>query len=178
MLLLSRFSRVGLSATPWTAAHQAPPSMGLSGQELWSGVPLPSLVYALGKQNTCVTCFLMVVAFLKWYGTKPVIFPWSAWTYYFTGGQTGILLACKCKTFQARFSMAHLDRLILEDRLLTRVWNAYAGIPWKKWSSQHSQQKSLKCSTWMQSQKWQNNFCSFSRQTLQYHSNLSLCPGQ
>ena len=29
--------------TPWTAAHQAPPSMGFSRQEYWSGVPLPSL---------------------------------------------------------------------------------------------------------------------------------------
>ena len=35
-------SRVWLLATPWTAAHQAPPSMGLSRQEYWSGVPLPS----------------------------------------------------------------------------------------------------------------------------------------
>ena len=35
-------SRVGLLATPWTAAHQAPPSMGFSGQQYWSGVPLPS----------------------------------------------------------------------------------------------------------------------------------------
>ena len=30
------------SATPWTAAHQAPPSMGFSRQEYWSEVPLPS----------------------------------------------------------------------------------------------------------------------------------------
>ena len=29
-------------ATPWTAAHQAPPSMGFSRQEYWSGVPSPS----------------------------------------------------------------------------------------------------------------------------------------
>ena len=35
-------SRVWLFATPWTAAHQAPPSMGFSRQEDWSGVPLPS----------------------------------------------------------------------------------------------------------------------------------------
>ena len=35
-------SRVWLFATPWTAAHQAPPSMGFSRQEYWSGVPLPS----------------------------------------------------------------------------------------------------------------------------------------
>ena len=34
------FSRVRLLATPWTVAHQAPPSMGFSRQEYWSGVPL------------------------------------------------------------------------------------------------------------------------------------------
>ena len=33
--------RVRLLATPWTAAHQTPPSMGFSRQEYWSGVPLP-----------------------------------------------------------------------------------------------------------------------------------------
>ena len=36
-------SRVQLLATSWTAAHLAPPSMGFSRQEYWSGVPLPSL---------------------------------------------------------------------------------------------------------------------------------------
>ena len=35
-------SRVRLLATPWTAAHQAPLSMGFARQEFWSGVPLPS----------------------------------------------------------------------------------------------------------------------------------------
>ena len=35
-------SRVRLLVTPWTAAYQAPPSMGFSRQEYWSGVPLPS----------------------------------------------------------------------------------------------------------------------------------------
>ena len=35
-------SHVWLFATPWTAAYQAPPSMGFSRQEYWSGVPLPS----------------------------------------------------------------------------------------------------------------------------------------
>ena len=33
-------SRVRLLATPWTAAYQAPPSMGFSKQEYWSGLPL------------------------------------------------------------------------------------------------------------------------------------------
>ena len=46
-------SRVQLLATPWTAAHQAPPSMGFSRQEYWSGVPLPSLnpVYETAKET-------------------------------------------------------------------------------------------------------------------------------
>ena len=35
-------SRVRLFATPWTVAYQAPPSMGFSRQEYWSGSPLPS----------------------------------------------------------------------------------------------------------------------------------------
>ena len=35
-------SRVRLLVTPWTAVHQAPPSMGYSGEEYWRGVPLPS----------------------------------------------------------------------------------------------------------------------------------------
>ena len=42
LLLLSRFSRVRLCATPEMAAHQAPPSLGFSRQEQWSGLPFPS----------------------------------------------------------------------------------------------------------------------------------------
>ena len=42
LLLLSRFSRVQLYATPETAAHQAPPSLGFSKQGYWSGLPFPS----------------------------------------------------------------------------------------------------------------------------------------
>ena len=38
--------------------------------------------------------------------------------------------------------------------------------------------KSPKCSTWMQSQKQENELCSFPRQTIQYHGNPSLCPNQ
>ena len=35
-------SRVQLFGTPWTIAHQPPPSMGFSRQEYWSGLPFPS----------------------------------------------------------------------------------------------------------------------------------------
>ena len=58
------FSCVRLLATPWSAAHQAPPSMGFSMQVYWSGVPLPSprrltLVYGnskkqIGDRPTCL----------------------------------------------------------------------------------------------------------------------------
>ena len=41
-LKVKSFRRVRLLATPWTEAYQAPPSMGSSTQEYWSGVPLPS----------------------------------------------------------------------------------------------------------------------------------------
>ena len=41
LLLLSHFSCVRLCATPRTAAHQAPPSLGFSRQEHWSGLPFP-----------------------------------------------------------------------------------------------------------------------------------------
>ena len=43
-------SRLRLFTTPWTAAHQAPPSMGFSRQEYWSGLPLPSPVCMFTRQ--------------------------------------------------------------------------------------------------------------------------------
>ena len=49
LLLLSRFSRVRLCATPQTAAHQAPPSLGFSRQEHWSGLPFPSPMHESEK---------------------------------------------------------------------------------------------------------------------------------
>ena len=49
-------SRVQLLATPWTAAHQAPPSMGFSRQEYWSGVPLPSPGLILVDPNSHQLC--------------------------------------------------------------------------------------------------------------------------
>ena len=42
-------TRVRLLATPWTAAHQAPPSMGFSRQKYWSGAPLPSPPELVGR---------------------------------------------------------------------------------------------------------------------------------
>ena len=51
LLLLSHFSRVRLCATPETAAHQAPLSLGFSRQEHWSGLPPPSPVHESEKRK-------------------------------------------------------------------------------------------------------------------------------
>ena len=51
-------NRIRLLATPWTAAYQAPPSMGFSRQEYWSGVPLPLLLAWLN----------MMASFMSGYG--------------------------------------------------------------------------------------------------------------
>ena len=44
-------SRVQLLVTPWTAAYQAPPSVGFSRQEYWSGLPLPSPIYLIKSHH-------------------------------------------------------------------------------------------------------------------------------
>ena len=49
LLLLSHFSRVRLCVTPWTAAHQAPLSLGSSRQEHWSGLSFPSPMHESEK---------------------------------------------------------------------------------------------------------------------------------
>ena len=48
-------SRVQPFATPWTAAYQAPPTMGFSRQEYWSGLPLPSAAAAAKSLQQCPT---------------------------------------------------------------------------------------------------------------------------
>ena len=49
LLLLSRFSCVRLCATPEMAAHEAPPNLGFSRQEHWSGLPFPSPMHESEK---------------------------------------------------------------------------------------------------------------------------------
>ena len=66
LLLLSRFNRVQLCATPETAAHQGPPSLGFSRQEHWSGLPFPSPTHESEKW--------------KWKRSRVQLFetPWTA----------------------------------------------------------------------------------------------------
>ena len=55
--MLSRFSHVRLYATPWTAGHQAPLSLGFSRQEHWSGLPFPSPMHESESEvaQSCLT---------------------------------------------------------------------------------------------------------------------------
>src|SRR5574337_1093576 len=81
LLLLSRFSRVRLFATPWTAAYQAPLSMGFSRREYWSGVPLPSpspricALYVVRTQHCVIHNhrFHFKILFDSWKTTLPKI---------------------------------------------------------------------------------------------------------
>ena len=50
LLLLNRFNRVRLCVTPQTAAYQAPPSLGFSRQEHWSGLLFPSPIHESEKK--------------------------------------------------------------------------------------------------------------------------------
>ena len=64
-------NRIRLLATPRTAAYQAPPSMGFSRQEYWSGVPLPSLMMCI-KGVDFFSCskkeFLCINSVVQFYG--------------------------------------------------------------------------------------------------------------
>ena len=65
-------SRIRLVATPWTAAYQAPPSMGFFRQEFWSGLPLPSPLWILVTPKKFLTavpesiCILFVIVVVKY----------------------------------------------------------------------------------------------------------------
>ena len=71
-------SRVQLLATPWTAAYQAPRSMGFSRQEYWSGVPLPSPIRSMNqdklevvKQEMArVNIDILGISELRWTGIR------------------------------------------------------------------------------------------------------------
>ena len=80
--------RVRLLATPWTAAYQAPPSMGFSRQKYWSGVPLPSPVNAYGAHIICISCSKLE---LKWIDKSTCKIEWSM---FFYSNVTGFQILC------------------------------------------------------------------------------------
>ena len=88
LLMLSLFSRVRLCATPETAAHQAPPSLGFSRQEHWSGLPFPSPMQESEKWKWSRS---VVSDSSRPHGLQPtrLLCPWD-----FPGKSTGV--GCHC----------------------------------------------------------------------------------
>ena len=85
LLLLSHFSCIRLCATPQTAAHQAPPSLGFSRQEHWSGLPFPFPVHEMKSESELVSDSQ------RPHGLQPtrLLHPWD-----FLGKNTGV--GCHC----------------------------------------------------------------------------------
>ena len=88
LLLLSRFSRVRLCATPQMAAHQVPPSLGFSRQEHWSGLPFPSPMHESEKWKWSCS---VVSDSSRSHGLQPtrLLRPWD-----FPGKSSGV--GCHC----------------------------------------------------------------------------------
>ena len=88
LLLLSCFSRIRLCATPEMAAHQAPPSLGFSRQEHWSGLPFPSPMHESEKWKWSRT---VMSDSSRPHGLQPtrLLRPWD-----FPGKSTGV--GCHC----------------------------------------------------------------------------------
>ena len=84
LLKLNRFSRLRLCATPQTAAHQAPPSLGFSRQEHWSGLPFPSPIHESEKWKWSRS---VVSNSLRPHGLQPtrLLRPWDS-----PGKSTGV----------------------------------------------------------------------------------------
>ena len=88
LLLLSHFSHVWLCVTPYTAAHRAPPSLGFSRQEHWSGFPFPSPMHESEKWKWSPS---VVSDPPRPHGLQPtkLLRPWD-----FPGKSTGV--GCRC----------------------------------------------------------------------------------
>ena len=88
LLMLSRFSRVRFCVTPETAAHEAPPSLGFSRQEHWSGLPFPPPMHESEKWKWSHS---VVSDTQQPHGLQPtrLLHPWD-----FPGKSTGV--GCHC----------------------------------------------------------------------------------
>ena len=129
LLLLSHFSRVWLCATPQTAAHQVPPSLGFSRQEHWSGLPFPSPMHESQKWKGSRS----VVSNSSWpHGPQPtrLLCIWD-----FPGKSTGVgchhLLICSIygpKNWNTEWSKSDRENQILFD--ITHMWHLNKVYKW------------------------------------------------
>ena len=112
LLLLTHFNRVQLCATPYRAAHQAPPSLGFSRQEHWSGLPFPSAVHESEKWKWSRS---VVSDSQRPHGLQPtrLLCPWD-----FPGKSTGV--GCHC-LLQQSIKDVFLKKFFAIKRIVIRL---------------------------------------------------------
>ena len=120
LLLLSHFSHVQLCATPETAAHQAPPSLGFSRQEHWSGLPFPSPMHESEKWKSSR---LVVSNCSRPRGLQPTRLP-HPWD--FPGKSTGV--GCHCRLRRSTLIVT-FKYVVQHTVLLTLVTLLYPTSP-------------------------------------------------
>ena len=98
-------SRVQLFATPWSAAYQAPSSVGFSRQEYWSGVPLPSpmCVYVCVCVCVCIYIYICVCVYI--------------YIYIYMGGGVELLNEIAFLTFLSQFPVAMFLCVFVQNTL-------------------------------------------------------------
>ena len=116
LLLLSLLSRVQLCATPKTAAHQAPLSLGFSRQEHWSGLPFPSPVRESEVAELCPTL-------LQPHGLQPtrLLHPWD-----FPGKSTRV--GCHC-LLQLILLLQLKKKIKKETPLAATIYRVFNKVP-------------------------------------------------
>ena len=132
LLLLSHFSRVQLCATPETAAHKAPPSLGFSRQEHWSGLPFPSPMHESEKWKWSCS---VVSDSERPHRLQPtrLFRPW-----YFPGKSTGV--GCHCLLRQSpsgiNYLITYFDPLLhlyqIQSRYIINCWKPQSKKIWKQ----------------------------------------------
>ena len=122
LLLLSRFSPVWLCVTPETAAHQAPPSLGFSRQEHWSGLPFPSPMHESGKWKWGRS---VVSDSSRPRGLQPtrLLCPWD-----FPGKSTGVGCHCYQWLILQYLQLRLLDFPFLFERYFCWIYNSMSAV--------------------------------------------------
>ena len=144
ILLLSRFSRVRLCATPWTAAYQASPSMGFSKQEHWSRLPFPSpLALPIFEHHVnlfmqCVNIHVWIISFnsvrliyiIKCAGFYSFSFLYSVHLHEYSTTYFSILMLMDIWSFS---KSGHFEQLsIFHPGLLMHICVCFSDI-WNCW---------------------------------------------